>query len=100
MDKVEARSVLLAHLEEWRRRTYAELAGEVGQSRQFEATGQSGTRYQVDVQVRWDDEPNGDIRVLGGIDDGGLRAFAPLTGDFILGPDGRFGGEASDRTAE
>jgi hypothetical protein len=88
VDKVEARSVLLAQLEDWGRRSYAELVREVGQSRQFEATGRSGTRYQVDVQVRWDDKPNGDIRVLGSIDDGGLRAFAPLTADFILGPDG------------
>ena len=60
---------------------------------QFQAAGPSGASYQVDIQVRWDDEPNGDIRVLAGIDDGGWRAFAPLTEDFILGPDGRFVGE-------
>jgi hypothetical protein len=93
VDKVEARGVLLTHLQEWRRRTYAELSREVGQSRQIEATGPSGASYQVDIQVRWDGEPNGDIRVLAGIDDGGWRAFAPLTEDFILGPDGRFVGE-------
>ena len=93
MDQVEARGILRAHLDEWRRRTYAELKSEVGESRQLQTTGQSGTRYQVDVQVRWDDKPNGDIRVLGGIDDGGWRAFAPLTDDFILGPDGKFVGE-------
>lgn len=93
MDQTEARGILRAHLDEWRRRTYAVLASEVGQSRQLQTTGQSGTQYQVDVQVRWDDQPNGDIRVLGGIDDGGWRAFAPLTDDFILGPDGKFDGE-------
>ena len=93
MDQVEARGILRAHLDEWRRRTYAELKSEVGESRQLQTTGQSGTQYQVDVQVRWDDKPNGDIRVLGGIDDGGWRAFAPLTDDFILGPDGKFVGE-------
>ena len=93
MDQVEARGILRAHLDEWRRRTYAELTSEVGESRQLQTTGQSGTRYQVDVQVRWDDKPNGDIRVLGGIDDGGWRTFAPLTDDFILGPDGKFVGE-------
>ena len=93
MDQIEARGVLRAHLDEWRRRTYAELTSEVSESRQLQTTGQSGTQYQVDVQVRWDDKPNGDIRVLGGIDDGGWRAFAPLTEDFILGPDGKFVGE-------
>jgi hypothetical protein len=80
-------------LDEWRRRTYAELADEVGQSRQFEAVGASGTQYQVDVLVRWDDKPNGDIRVLVEIDDGGWRAVFPLSDDFIVGPDGRFVGE-------
>ena len=72
---------------------YAELKSEVGESRQLQTTGQSGTQYQVDVQVRWDDIPNGDIRVLGGIDDGGWRAFAPLTEDFILGPEWKAVGE-------
>ena len=93
MDKEEARGILQAHLDEWRRRTYADLADEVGQSRQFETTGESGTWYQVDVQVHWDDKPNGDIRVHAGIDDGGWRAFSPLTEDFIIGPDGRSVGE-------
>jgi hypothetical protein len=93
MDNDEARGILRSYLDEWRRRTYAELAAEVGHSRQFETTGQSGTRYQVDVQIRWDDKINGDIRVLGGIDDGGWRAMFPLTDDFIIGPDGRFVGE-------
>jgi hypothetical protein len=93
VDQIEAREILRTHLDEWRRRTYAELRSEVGASRQLQTTGQSGTQYQVDVQVRWDDKPNGDIRVLGGIDDGGWRAFAPLSEDFILGPDGKFVGE-------
>jgi hypothetical protein len=93
VDQAEARGILRAHLDEWRRRTYAELRSEVGESRQLQTTGQSGTQYQVDVQVRWDDKPNGDIRVFGGIDDGGWRAFAPLTEDFILGPGGKFVGE-------
>jgi hypothetical protein len=93
VDQVEARGILWAHLDEWRRRTYAELKSEVGESRQLQTTAQSGTQYQVDVQVPWDDIPNGDIRVLGGIDDGGWHAFAPLAEDFILGPDGKFVGE-------
>lgn len=44
-----------------------------------------------EVQAFWDDEPDGAIRVMASIDDGGWRAFVPLTEDFILAPDGTFG---------
>lgn len=42
------------------------------------------------VQVFWDDTPDGAIRVMASIDDGGWRAFVPLTEAFILAPDGSF----------
>ncbi len=38
------------------------------------------------MQVIWDGKPNDDIRVMGLIDDGGWRAFIPLSEDFITGP--------------
>jgi hypothetical protein len=31
--------------------------------------------------------------VIVNVDDGGFRAFVPLTADFIVGPDGSFVGE-------
>lgn len=93
MNKIEARQVLQAQLEPWRRRAYTDLSNEVGQSQRFEATGPRGTWYQGNVQVFWDDEPNGAVRVIASIDDGGWRAFVPLTDDFILAPDGTFVGE-------
>jgi hypothetical protein len=41
----------------------------------------------------WDDRTGGDLRVIGSIDDGGWRAFRPLSSDFIVRPDGTFVGE-------
>ena len=93
MNKVEALNVLHEQLEPWRRRSWADLRGEVGQSQRFQVTAASGTWYQGDIQVFWDDKPDGAIRVMASIDDGGWRAFVPLTGDFILAPDGTFVGE-------
>ena len=93
MDKNEARRLLQAQLESWRHRSYTELSGEVGQWRRFEATGQSGTSYQGDIQVFWDARPRGAVRVVASIDDGGWRTFVPLTEDFILAPDGTLMGE-------
>ena len=40
-----------------------------------EMRGPSGATYQVEVQLFWDDQPNGELRVMGSIDDGGWRAF-------------------------
>ena len=52
-----------------------------------------GVTYQIEIEAFWDSEPGGDIRVLGSIDDGGWRAFAPLCDDFILTPAGQLIGE-------
>ena len=93
MNKGEALRVLHAQLQQWRERSYADLCNDVGGSRRFEATGESGTWYQGDVSVFWDDKPDGAIRVIASIDDGGWRAFVPVTADFILAPDGGFVGE-------
>jgi hypothetical protein len=61
--------------------------------RTLEIDGSSGSRYYVDVLVYWDGEPGGNVRVMGTIDDGGARAFVPLSDDFIKAPDGSFIGE-------
>jgi hypothetical protein len=93
MDKTEASQVLRVQLEPWRRRTYAELTREVGHSHRFELNGPSGTWYRGHIRMYWDDKPDGAVRVIGSIDDGGWRAFVPLTDSFILGSDGTFVGE-------
>jgi hypothetical protein len=93
MDKGEASELLHDHLSSWRKRSYQELVNQVGESYQTAVKGPSGADYQLDVQVLWDDETHGNIRVMGSIDDGGWRAFVPLTAAFILAPDGSFVGE-------
>lgn len=93
MNKTEALRILHAQLQQWRERAYADLCNDVGESRRFEVTGESGTWYQGSVRVFWDDKPDGAIRVIASIDDGGWRAFVPVTADFILAPDGTFVGE-------
>lgn len=96
MDKEEARAILGKRLEEYRRRSYAELQSLLDAPERCEVTGDSGVWYQLEFQAVWDDKPGGDLRVMGAIDDGGLRAFFPLQEDFILTPHGRFVGESLD----
>lgn len=94
MDTREARELLRQHLARFRARTYGELVQRVGAEPEvLEANGASGTRYQLEFEVLWDNAARGDLRVLGGIDDGGLRSFVPLCDSFILASDGSFVGE-------
>ena len=96
MDKNEAGSVLRSQIEEFRRLSYIELKKLIGREPiRRETTGPSGTWYQLEIEVFWDDKENGNIRVVGGIDDGGWRAFVPLTYSFIMTPDGIFLDEES-----
>ena len=94
MNNEEARTLLTRRLAEYRLQTYSELAGLVGaDAEHIEVTSESGVTYQLDVTVSWYDRAHGDVRVLGAVDDGGLRAFLPLTESFIKGPGESFVGE-------
>ena len=93
MDNQEAKTLLTTKLGEYRRLAYDELVTKIGDVDCLEVTRPSGVEYQIEVQFFWDGEADGDVRVMGGIDDGGLRAFMPLCDGFIIAPDGRFVGE-------
>jgi hypothetical protein len=94
MDKKEAKQIIRAELEAFRAKPYSELAQMIdAQPSKVERTGTSGKWYQIEIQVFWDDKPDGNIRVLGSIDDGGWTALSPLCDDFIKSPSNEFVGE-------
>jgi hypothetical protein len=94
MDKAEAQEIVRAELAELRGETYAALVERLLDKQEtVERVGASGALYQLEIQAHWDDRPSGDLQVLASIDDGGWRAFLPLTRSFIVAPDGRFIGE-------
>ena len=84
MIESEARKMLHDVLAEWERLSWTKLSQRIGSGpTTMEITGPSGQLYQIEFEAHWDDRADGDIRVVGAIDDGGLRSFAPLTSDFI-----------------
>ena len=87
MDEDTARSILATAMQEYRGRSYEALAASVGHIDVREVRTSDGTCYQLELQVFWEDKAGGALRVVGGIDDGGLRAFFPLTLDFLRKPD-------------
>jgi len=92
MDNTEARAVLKAELERLRAKSYGELVGLIGVQGTMEVKGPSGITYQVEVQAFWDDpkKPNQVLRILGNIDDGGIRVYFPMSDSFLMAPDGAF----------
>jgi hypothetical protein len=90
MNLDEAQAVLRGELERYRSNSRGELQRLLSEQDVKEVRGASGTIYQVEIEAVWDDRIGGDLRVLGHIDDRGIRAFAPLTRDFIVAPDGSF----------
>lgn len=95
MNTAEARAILTAEMQKYRAKSYEELVSMIGDDHNYEVLGPSGTAYQLDIQAFWDNpkKPNEVLRVMGGIDDGGLSAFSPMTDSFLMAPDGTFVGE-------
>jgi len=96
MNMEEAQSILVQELNVFRTKTYHELSTLVDSPIVVGRMAPTGTDYQLEVDVLWDDprRPHGDIRVIASIDDGGiLSAFSPLTISFIKTPAGTFLGE-------
>lgn len=93
MDKEEARRLLMGTVKQLRARSRSQLERLLGNPEVSEVRGDSGKPYQVEAEAVWDDKKGHDLRIFVSIDDGGLRAFAPLSESFIVAPDGSFVGE-------
>jgi hypothetical protein len=95
MDAIEASDILREVLAEYRMRPYEELCAAIKCSDTAPpCRRRTSVTYQVDVRAVWDAHANGNVRVFAAIDDGGVRAFLPLTSAFIKAPDGSFVGES------
>jgi hypothetical protein len=90
MDNDEGMSILAREMEHFPAMSYAALIRLLDETKHIDTTGPSGADYHVDLSVMWDDKSKGDLRTTGAVDDGGWRAFAPLTDSFIMRPDGTF----------
>ena len=95
VDNEEAKRVLAGVYAELRGEGYSALVARfLNESDVREVVAESGARYQVEVQAFWDSPRQpGHLRVIIAIDDGGWRAFHPLSTDFIVASDGSFVGE-------
>ena len=88
MDRDEAKNLLTQELNSFAARRYDELVALINHDDVKTLKCPSGITYQIQTSVFWDSEPNGNLRIAASIDDGGWRAFVPLTESLIMKPDG------------
>jgi len=93
MDTVAAQKVLNEWLMKLRAVPYRELVSRVDSVTTDEVARDSARSWQLEIQVLWDDEPGGNVRVMVSVDDGGLRPFVPMTESFVKSPSDKFVGE-------
>jgi len=94
MNKSEAMQIIQAEIDNYRSKPYSELAALIDAEPYVgQIIGSSGTEYQVEIMVYWDNKPGGAVRVIGHVDDGGWRANFPLGTSFIKASDDTFIGE-------
>lgn len=79
MNTEEAEQILKEELDYFNEMPYAELRDRIGENSSSERTTTSGRSYQLEVLIVWDSKSQDAIRITVSIDDGGWRAFFPLT---------------------
>jgi len=85
MDKVEARELLTEFVENLQKKPHAELVQLISNPICTEVEGSSGAQYQIEYEALWDSEPDGPLRIMASIDDGGLiTAMFPITQSFLV----------------
>jgi hypothetical protein len=79
MDKRKALSLLKDFLDRFESSGDDARSARVGEDEALEVAGPSGRKDQIEYDIVWDHKPpDGDIRTMGSVDDGGLRVFTPL----------------------
>jgi hypothetical protein len=86
MNRTEATGILCHHMDSLETSGYNNLARRIGEEQSIEIRGDTGVIYQLEISILWDRDPRGAICIIGSIDDGGLRAFLPLTDSRLVEP--------------
>ena len=88
MNEQAAQALINDWLGELKQRSYNDLTLMIGRTRTETRRGEDGKEYQLEAEVFWANKKGGDVLVIVSADDGGLRAFHPLSSSFLRGPDG------------
>ncbi len=90
MNEEESRELLSNELSGFEAQSHSELQKRIGEIYTNEVTGKSGHAYQIEIEVRWDQNADeGTIRIVGSISDGrllSLKSYIPTTLSLLKRP--------------
>jgi uncharacterized protein len=90
----EAKAVLRAFMEPFRRRPHSELVQLVKKDQTDRVRGPTGSEYEIKINSYWGDQPGGDVCVSGAINDSGWCACQDIYETFEVSPDGEIIGDS------
>jgi hypothetical protein len=94
MDKEYEKKLLTNELNKFRTKKYSELYKELDKTINYQLIISPNEKYQIEIQIFYDDKKTKNIRVLGSIDDGTFsQTIKPVNDDFIISPNNTFIGE-------
>jgi len=93
LDKEKAQKIINSELQKYREKSYDELLPLLEEIERIELSIDKGIEYQLVFNAVWDDQKEGNLRVIGSIDDGGRSAYSPETASFIISPENKMIGE-------
>lgn len=77
LNYLEAKMILDSYINEYRRKSFEELRQMLRDGRHtFEVVAPSGSEYQIEIDVMWDNRRENALRLFGNIDDGRVLPFA------------------------
>ena len=88
MNNAEALQELQKELSKYKARSHSQLTELISEPVWTKVAQPKGQWYQIKIEAFWDRDPGGDLHILGRIDDGGWRAWLPISHSFIRKPDG------------
>jgi len=84
MKKSEYLKILNPIIEEYEKYSYSFWKERIDQVISLEGKTESDEEYQIEIEAIWDDKPNELIRVCFSIDNGGWRAYFPVSESLLI----------------
>ncbi len=94
MNKAEAKQILDSIVSEYHKKSYDELVelidGDIGV---FHVVGASGTTYEIEIDIFFDEQNEKNVRFDAILDTGVISSFFPMRESFIKNPKNEFSHE-------
>jgi hypothetical protein len=87
MDNVEAYEIVQKTLEKFQKKPFTELVESIGIKDCIDVESGTSKKYQIDVNVNWNDKNKDSIRIEASISDLNWYKFSQITEQIVIKPE-------------